>query len=361
MLDKSTEEPDFERTPRMASDEDMWHGFIEDWRAEYAREWRDSDVEWVPAVLIPKLQRELQPLVDRAAALADEIEDELLPPKFKRDLHGQKRIIALLHQAIELAKQEDIRAWRRAEFERALISYGRRFNQDTFYASLWVLAVLTNCLFHSLMRPAAINVVHMLQLRKKRNLQNPMGGWGAPGETWGQPEDPIDGPNGGWGPVVEGPANTADDLGKWDTYMLNHGWGSTKDYTEWVEEVTDPAYREMLVRMSQIRLVIFTKDFGGLPPPVIVKLTGDYLVLCDEVKAHFEIDNGTVLDVWDVFRSEWRSVRASQPIYIGGGPRSVLMRVRNVTHMPRLWQEIRLCHEGRADVLDDPLAMRFIN
>ncbi|KAJ3553775.1 hypothetical protein NM688_g3439 [Phlebia brevispora] len=132
ILDHSTEEPDPERTSSMVYMEDTYHDFIEKLREECAREWRESDIDWISAVFIPRLKRELKPLIDRAHASSEEIRCEGLPPKFKRALHGQKRIIALFHQAIELAEQEDINAWRRAEFERALIAFGRQFDQDAF-------------------------------------------------------------------------------------------------------------------------------------------------------------------------------------------------------------------------------------
>lgn len=97
-------------------------------------------------------------------------------------------------------------------------------------------------------------------------------------------------------------------------------------------------------------------------PAVIVKLVGHFLVLKDlpNVRAHFGFEENALLDVWDSLCGGWRTVRASQPIYVGSGPRSILARVHHAYPIPRLWREIKLVEEGTLGVLRDPRAVNMV-
>ena len=122
--------------------------------------------------------------------------------------------------------------------------------------------------------------------------------------------------------------------------------------------------RQRLTQMTRARLMIFAVP--GNPdkvPAAIVKLSGSYLVLKDlpAVREHFGIEENVLLDVWDVHCSEWGTVPASQPIYIGQGGCSILARVHKVQPIPRLWQEIKLAEEGTAGVLRDPRAINMVD
>ena len=170
--------------------------------------------------------------------------------------------------------------------------------------------------------------------------------------------------------------------GEWDASMLQLGWGSLKTFDEWasppstsalshspfqqIDSLPDPEdpVRQRLTLMSRARLMIFAVP--GNPdkvPAVITRLTGTYLVLKDlpAVREHFGIEENVLLDVWDVSCGEWRTVPASQPIYVGQGAISILARVHKVHSIPRLWQEIKLAEEGTSGVLRDPRAINMID
>ncbi|KAJ3552341.1 hypothetical protein NM688_g4199 [Phlebia brevispora] len=164
----------------------------------------------------------------------------------------------------------------------------------------------------------------------------------------------------GWGAEQTEP-------GEWDATMLSSGWGvldaiSARKDEEWLEQITDPEVREAMSRRGRVRLVICTKEYELSPAPVITRLNGDFLVLKDleRVRRWFDLDDDVVLDVWDVRRCEWRSVRASQPIYVSG-QRSVLARVHGIHSVPKMWREVRLCAEGNDDALGDPKAVNMVD
>ncbi|KAJ3528722.1 hypothetical protein NM688_g7957 [Phlebia brevispora] len=108
--------------------------------------------------------------------------------------------------------------------------------------------------------------------------------------------------------------------------------------------------------------MICTKKYEPNPPPVITRLNGDFLVLKDLrlVREWFELEEDTILDIWDIRRCEWRSVYANQPIYVSG-QRSVLARVHETIGVPKMWREVHLCTEGTDDLLADPQAITMVD
>ncbi|KAJ3551474.1 hypothetical protein NM688_g4680 [Phlebia brevispora] len=183
---------------------------------------------------------------------------------------------------------------------------------------------------------------------------------------------------GEWGLGQRGP-------GEWDARLLETGWGVPPSWGElqqggwgdwkpvpkvsddgmnnWLDEVTDSALKRIRQEVTQrrVRLMVYPDRYREhLPAPVIVKLSGSYLILQDlpAVRDHFGLGEDTLLDVWSTPGCSWRTVPASQPIYIAW-EHNVVIRIHGGYCDRTFWREIRLCQEGTAALVDDPRAINM--
>ncbi|KAF7794196.1 hypothetical protein EIP86_005328 [Pleurotus ostreatoroseus] len=83
--------------------------------------------DWYDELVEPRIDSVLNAKTEEAVTLRLELAREQLPPTvaYKRQWHNLQRVIAVLHQMKELARQEEQDAYRRAREAGSLISQGR--------------------------------------------------------------------------------------------------------------------------------------------------------------------------------------------------------------------------------------------